>query len=309
MNANRITENVAGLFPCGKRSEKSAEKVGTHVASDTDPNMRKGWLTFWTIALWLVGGITILIPVYLVVVNSFKSKTEAALMNFSLPTKWLFGNYAEMIADGGILTGLKNSVIITVTCVAVIVLFSSQLAFVLQRRKSRLSSALSKIMLLGIIIPVQIIPSVLFSKMLHLTPYVSAIFVLIVANFSIAVFLYTGFLKSIPAELDESAILDGASPLILFFRIIFPLLRPVTMTVIIISFLAIWNDFGNTIYFLNSSANYTITLTIYNFFGDNNSSWQLVFANVVFASLPVVIVFLTLQRNIIAGMTAGSVKG
>lgn len=123
------------------------------------------------------------------------------------------------------------------------------------------------------------------------------------------VFLYSGFLSSVPKDLDESAIIDGAGPLRMFFQIIFPLLKPVTVTVIIVSFMSVWNDFGISIYFLNSSENYTISLTIYNFFGIHNSDWQLIFANVVATSIPVVALYLFLQRYIISGMTSGSVKG
>lgn len=262
-----------------------------------------------TVVLWALS-LLVLVPLYMVVINSFKSKTDAAQMNLSFPAQWhVLSNYVQMINDGGVWTGFKNSIVITVVCVAVIILLSSMAAFVLVRRKSRLTGVFSNVFLLGIILPVQIIPTVFFCNALHLSSFLSAIFVLIVANFSIAIFLYTGFIRSVPGELDESALMDGAGTLRLFFQIIFPLLKPVTVTVIIVSFMSIWNDFGNVIYFLNDSSNYTITLTIYNFFGQHNSDWQLVFANVVFASIPVVVVYLLLQRYIISGMTAGAVKG
>lgn len=110
-------------------------------------------------------------------------------------------------------------------------------------------------------------------------------------------------------EIDESAWLDSASHFQLFFQIIFPLLQPITVTAVIVNFMAVWNDFGITIYFLNSARNYTLPLTVYNFFGNHSSDWQLVFADVVLATLPVAVVYLILQRYIISGMTAGSVKG
>ncbi|MNN66497.1 Inner membrane ABC transporter permease protein YcjP [compost metagenome] len=130
-----------------------------------------------------------------------------------------------------------------------------------------------------------------------------------VTNFFFFVMLYTGFFKSIPRDIDESAVIDGAGPLTLFFKIIFPLLKPVTVTLIIITFMNVWNDFGITIYFLNSPSNYTITLTIYNFLGTYSSQWNLIFANIVVVSVPVVLLYLLLQNYIIDGMTAGSVKG
>lgn len=261
------------------------------------------------IVLWILS-LLILIPMYMVVINSFKTKTEAADMNLQLPSQWhILDNYSQMIQEGGIGVGLRNSVIITLVCVSVVVITSSMAAFVIQRRKSKVSSVINSIFLVGIMLPIQIIPTVYFCKFLKMTSYLSAIATLIVANISVAVFLYTGFLKSIPRQLDESAILDGAGPLRLFFQIIFPLLKPVTATAIIVTFMSVWNDFGTSIYFLNSSKDYTITLTIYNFFGQHNSDWQLVFANVVVACIPVVLIYLFLQKYIISGMTAGSVKG
>lgn len=270
---------------------------------------RKSGKIIGTAVLWILS-LVVLIPLYMVVINSFKSKSEAAAMGLGLPSHWqAFANYAQMMSDGGVLTGFKNSVIITCVCVAGIVVFTSMAAFILQRRKGKASSALFSLFLVGIVLPLQIIPTIFLCKFLHLSSYLSAIFVLAVANFAVALFLYTGFLASVPRELDESAIIDGAGPLRMFFEVIFPLLMPVTVTVIIVSFMSIWNDFGISIYFLNSTTDYTISLTIYNFFGIHNSDWQLIFANVIVTSLPVILLYIFLQRYIISGMTAGSVKG
>lgn len=259
--------------------------------------------------LWMIS-LVILIPLYLVVINSFKSKAEAAEMNLSLPTHWqAIQNYTQMITEGGMLTGFKNSIVITCLCVVMIVVFASMSAFVLQRRKTKASGVLFTLFLTGILLPLQIIPTIFLCNFMHLGSFLSAVLVLTVANFSVAFFLYSGFLSSVPKDLDESAIIDGAGPLRMFFQIIFPLLKPVTVTVIIVSFMSVWNDFGISIYFLNSSENYTISLTIYNFFGIHNSDWQLIFANVVATSIPVVALYLFLQRYIISGMTSGSVKG
>lgn len=123
------------------------------------------------------------------------------------------------------------------------------------------------------------------------------------------VFLYMGYYKSIPREIDESAMLDGCGCIRMFAAVIFPLLKPITVTLFIITFMAIWNDFGTTIYFLNSSSNFTLTLTVYNFFGVHSADWNLVFANVIAVSAPVVLVYFLAQKQIISGMTAGEVKG
>ncbi|MFC3803393.1 carbohydrate ABC transporter permease [Cohnella sp. GCM10012308] len=258
----------------------------------------------------LLLSLLVVVPLYFIVVNSFKDKAGAAAMSLSLPRKWLLlSNYAEMIDAGGVLTGLKNSAIVTFATVALLIVLCSMTAFTLQRKNTRMSGLLYLFILLGLMIPLQIIPAYFITYYLHVKTYLAAVVMLAVTNFSFGTFLYTGFYKSIPREIDESAIVDGVGPYRLFFGIIFPLLRPVTVTLIIISFMGVWNDFGITIYFLNSPRNYTVTLTIFNFLGTYSSDWNLIFANVVLVSAPVVIVYLLLQRYIIDGMTAGSVKG
>jgi raffinose/stachyose/melibiose transport system permease protein len=231
-------------------------------------------------------------------------------MNIQWPASFhVLENYSQMIEEGGIVRGFKNSLFITLICVAVLIFLCSAMAFIIQRKKCLLSSAINMTVIFGLVLPIQIIPTYFVCNFLHLSHVVAAICVLIVANMSFTVFLYTGYMKSIPREIDESAWIDGANQFQLFFKIIFPLMKPVTVTAIIVNFMAVWNDFGISIYFLNSARNYTLPLTVYNFFGNHSSDWQLVFANVVIATLPVAIVYLILQKHIISGMTAGSVKG
>ena len=254
--------------------------------------------------------VVMLIPFWMVLVNSFKTKEEAALVNIALPTTWnLVQNYVTMCQESGFFTALRNSVLLTVPTVAGEVLFSSMISFVIQRRNSRASGRLLGFIMLGMFLPIQMIPTYFVCYYLHVKTFAAAAFVLAASGLPMSVFLYTGFLKSIPRELDESAMLDGCSCLSLFTKIIFPLLKPMTVTVIIVNFMTMWNDFGTTIYFLNNSHNYTLPLTIYNFFGVHSSDWNLVFANVVLVSLPVIIVYFLAQNEIVDGMTAGAVKG
>lgn len=262
-----------------------------------------------SVLLWFCS-LIILVPIYMVVINSFKERTEAAKMNIQWPSSFhIVENYSQMIEEGGIIRGFRNSLFITVICVAALIFLCSAMAFVIQRKKCLLSSIINMIVIFGMVLPTQIIPTYFVCNFLHLSHVSAAICVLTVANMSFTMFLYTGYMKSIPREIDESAWIDGANQFQLFFRIIFPLLKPVTVTAIIVNFMAVWNDFGISIYFLNSARNYTLPLTVYNFFGNHSSDWQLVFANVVIATLPVAIVYLILQKHIISGMTAGSVKG
>lgn len=258
----------------------------------------------------LIACLVILLPFWIALINSFKSKEEAALVNMAFPTAWhVLENYYTMSKESGILTALKNSILITVPTVVLQLLFSSMLSFIIQRRDDKSSNTLRNLIMLGMFLPVQMIPTYFISYYLHLRTFAAASCVLMATGLPMSMFLYTGYLKSVPRELDESAMLDGCNCFQLFWRIVFPLLKPMTVTVFIINFMNVWNDFGTTIYFLNSSKNYTLPLTIYNFFGVHSSDWNLVFANVVIVSLPVVIVYFFAQNQIVDGMTAGAVKG
>lgn len=258
--------------------------------------------------MWILS-LSILVPLYFAVINSFKSKKEAAMMNLRLPTVWqAVENYTQMAREGKIFNGFLNSLIMTTVSVLIIVLCSSTMAFILERRKSKLSKMINIFIMVGLVLPIQIIPTYFICNMLEINKRAAYICVMVATNLSLCTFLYVGYFKSIPEEIDESACLDGAGPLVMFGRIIFPLTKPVTVTVIIISFMSVWNDFGVSIYFLNNVKLQTLPLTVYNFFGNHNSDWQLVFANVVTATLPVLVLYLFLQRYIIDGMVAGSVK-
>lgn len=262
-----------------------------------------------TIFLWILSFL-IIIPIYMVVINSFKEKASAAKMSLSLPKGFrAFENYKTMIERGDIVTGFANSCIVTVVSVILIIMIGAMTAYILQRRKNKWTGFMHTIVLLGLVFPVQIIPSYFLCSAFLIPKYISAILLLTVTNLPFAVITYMGFLKGISRQIDEAAMIDGATTLRLFFGILFPLLQPATVTNIIVAFMAVWNDFGVTIYFLNNNRNATLPLSIYTFFGNFNSDWQLVFANVVVTSLPVVIIYLLLQKYIISGMTAGSVKG
>lgn len=254
--------------------------------------------------------LLILLPIYFAVINSFKSQKEAGLMKITWPSEWhIIENYSTMLSTGHVFKNFWNSCYITTIVVFAVLLCSSLLAFVVSRRKSKISEVLNTLVIFGMVFPLQIIPTYFVCKYLRLSSTVSAIFVMLAANLSFSSFLYLGYMKSIPREIDESAWIDGAGQLTLFFKLIFPLLKPVTVTSLIITFMSVWNDFGISIYFLNNSKNMTLPLTIYNFFGSYNSEWQLIFANVIVVSLPVTILYLFLQKYIMSGMTAGSVKG
>lgn len=270
--------------------------------------MRRAKYAITSIAAFILS-LFVIAPFGVILLNSFKTKKEAAEMGLALPTQWnIIENY-RTVMETGVLRAFRNSCIVTLLSVCLIIMLSAMAAYVLQRRKTKLTSRLTSFFIIGLIIPGQIIPTYILCSYLHLTTFLGAAMVLTAANLPLGIFLYIGAMKSIPREIDEAAIIDGCSTLRLFFRVVFPLLRSMTVTLFILTFMNVWNDFGTTIYFLNKSENYTLPLTIYNFFSTHSSDWNLVFADVVIVSLPVIIIYFSAQKQIMSGMTSGAVKG
>jgi raffinose/stachyose/melibiose transport system permease protein len=221
-------------------------------------------------------------------------------------------NFIEAFHSSNILSLYGTSILITFTSVALLVLICSTAAYIIIRRKNKLCKFLYGFALIGIMVPpvVTLVPSIKTLSMLGLmyTPWGLLMFYG-GAYFSTTIFLYTGFINSIPETLDESAYIDGANTITIFFRIIFPLLKPCTATAIILMGMWIWNDFLNPMYILGTTAGKTITLGIYNSIGALTSKWNLVFANVILASFPIVVLYLCMQKQFMNGLTAGAVKG
>lgn len=231
-------------------------------------------------------------------------------MSLKLPTTWnIVENYMTVAEVGKIATGFKNSLIITVLSVSLTILVSAITAFIIQRRKGKLSNWIFTFLLLGIFIPGFTVPTVLLVHRLHIPRLIGLILLNIVGGLPMGVFLYVGYLKSIPREIDEAAIIDGCGLFKLFIKIIMPLLAPITATYAIVSILGVWNDFAMPLYLLSGSENQTVTLAMFNFFGPHSGDWNLVFACIVISTLPVVIIYFALQKYIIAGMVGGAVKG
>lgn len=262
--------------------------------------------------LILFGSLIYLIPLYIAISNAFKSYWDVIKSPLALPTEPTMDNFIEAFHSSNILSLYGNSILITFSSVALLILICSSAAYIIIRRKNKLCKFLYGFALIGIMVPpvVTLVPSIKTLSMLGLmyTPWGLLMFYG-GAYFSTTIFLYTGFINSIPATLDESAYIDGASTITIFFRIIFPLLKPCTATAVILMGMWIWNDFLNPMYILGTTAGKTITLGIYNSIGALTSKWNLVFANVILASFPIVILYLCMQKQFMTGLTAGAVKG
>ncbi|MBD3921540.1 carbohydrate ABC transporter permease [Paenibacillus sp. PR3] len=250
-------------------------------------------------------------PFLLVVINSLKPYAEVMTDVIALPKAWEFENYKQVwqLMDYPKLFG--NTLFVTVVSIAGIVLFGSMAAYKLVRTKSWLSTLLFFVCIAPMMLPFQsfMITLIKLSKNLHLMNSLPGLtFIYWGLGCPLAVFLFHGFIKSIPFELEESATIDGCSPYRTFFSIIFPIMKPVTATVVILNVMWIWNDFLLPLIMLNGNQA-TLQLAAYQFFGQYKSEWQFALAAVVLTTLPPVIFFLIMQKNIMKGMVAGAVKG
>lgn len=260
-------------------------------------------------ALWILS-LVVLVPMWMMLVGSFKDAREAALPSIALPTKWHPENYRVVYEKGKIAQALANSVMITASSVALTVALAAAAALYLARVDTRRSRLVYNAFSLGLIAPLSIIPTIRLMQFLHLNnTYLSVILLFSALNIPFAVFLCTGFVKTVPRELDEAAIIDGCGPLALFGRVILPLLVPVVLTAAVIVFMGVWNSFIIPLFFLNNSSRWTLPLTVYNFFGQYSRDWNLVFADLVITAVPVMLFYLAAQKYIISGLTAGAVKG
>ena len=260
-----------------------------------------------------IAGVVFVIPFLFILVTAAKNQADAARLEFTIPSQWLLvDNLLEVIGarNGLMVTAMRNSLIVTVGSVTLIVLFAAMVGYVLQRRRDRLGSAISALMLAGLIIPPAVVPTIYVLQAIGLFKTLPGL-ILAEIGFLLpfSVVIFRTFTANIPRELDEAAIIDGASPSQLFRHVIFPLLRPAMITVIVVASIAVYNDFVNPLYFLPGTENATVQLTLFNFQSQFNTRWHLLFADVLLITIPPLIMFLFFQRQIVSGLAKGAVKG
>ncbi|AET57988.1 carbohydrate ABC transporter permease [Paenibacillus terrae] len=261
----------------------------------------------------IVLSLLFLYPLFLAINNSFKSFAEVMTDVIALPKQLSLDNYVYVWKFINYPRLFLNNTIITIVGLAGIVLVSSIAAYKLARTKSKWSSAIYMLCIMPMLIPFQsIMLTVLrLAKDLHLADSTWGLGLLYWGfGAPLAVFIYHGFVKGIPNEIDESAKIDGASGFRLFFSVIFPLLKSVTATIVIIDVMWIWNDFLLPLLMVNGSpSTKTLTLAAYTFVGQYTSDWQYAMTAMVMAVLPSIVVFIFLQKYIVKGVVAGAVKG
>ncbi|SHH13378.1 carbohydrate ABC transporter permease [Clostridium grantii] len=262
------------------------------------------------ILLSLMLALLYLSPFYIIILNAFKTKKELFQSTLALPLAWNFDNFVEAFDRLDYLKALRNSLFVVITSVIVIILFTSMAAWMLERTKSKASSFIFYLFISSMLIPFQavMLPLVRVMGKLNLLNMGGIVFMYLGFGTSLSVFLYHGFLKGIPKELDEAAMIDGCNKFQTFWKIIFPLLKPISVTVAILNTVWIWNDFLLPSLVINKPDTQTIPLRTFFFFGEYTKQWHLALAGLILAIIPVIIFYAVAQKHIIKSITAGSIK-
>lgn len=270
------------------------------------------------LVLGIIIAVMTLFPIYIMLVNSFKGREQIFTDTLGLPKSLDFSYYLQAIDKMNFLHALANSLIVTIVSTILIITFSSMTAWALVRSRSRIANIILLAFVVTMLIPFQSvmiplmqymskweIPSINFSM---INTFYGLIFMNIGFGTSLAVFLYHGFIKGVPRALEEAAMIDGCNKFQLFWRIVFPTLKPITITVAILNVISLWNDYLLPSLVLRDPELRTIPLSTFYFFGEFTIQWNLAMAGLVLTVIPVVIFYLVSQKHIIKGVMAGAVK-
>jgi raffinose/stachyose/melibiose transport system permease protein len=279
-----------------------------HTETKSPVSLRKYGLVILEIVMIIIA-ILFLFPALLTLLNSFKSDAEIVLSPVSFPKSFNFGNYIEAWKTTNFPVVLVNTFIITVTSTLGILFVSSMAAYVMVRSKSQISWLFFLVFTFSMVVPFQtfMVPLVQTARNYDLQSVLGIIPIYIGLGCPLAIFMYHGFIKGVPVEIEESAAIDGASTLRTFFQLVFPLLKPVSATIAILDVLWIWNDFLLPLIILPKQS--TLQLAQYGFFSLFKRQYSLAMASLVLSAAPVVIFYLIMQKYIVKGVAAGAVKG
>lgn len=265
------------------------------------------------IAALVAATVIFIVPFLYILFMAAKTKQEASRLAFSLPMDWqLWENLIAVIKARNymLLLAYFNSTVITVGAVAGLVIFAAMVGYVLQRRPSKWNRVIYFFVLAGLMIPPAVVPTIWVLQGMGLFKTIHGMILIQIAyGLSFSILLYRSFIATIPRDLDEAALIDGAKPWQVFFKVVLPLLKPVTVTNIVVQSIGIFNDFTNPLYYLPGKENVTVQLTLYNFQSQFLSQFNLLFMNILLVTIPPLVVFIFFNRQIVAGMTAGAVKG
>jgi len=261
----------------------------------------------------LVSAVVFLVPFAFILVQSFKTGPDSATLSFTWPVDFVFWENVVTVfqaRDYMLITAFINSTILTVLSVSIMVVLSAMIGWVLARRPSRWNGIVTFFILAGLIVPPAIVPTAKIMQTLGIFNTIGGLTLVEVAyGMSFCVLLFRAFVSTIPRELDEAATLDGAGPIRLFFSVGFPLLRSVIVTAIVVQSVAVFNDFANPLYFAPGEANATVQLTLFNFQSQFQTTWNLLFTDILLITIPPLLMYVFFNKQIVAGMTSGAIKG
>jgi raffinose/stachyose/melibiose transport system permease protein len=280
--------------------------------------MNKKKLRFLLYIIGITTSLVYLSPFYILIVNSFKTKRALFESTLSIPKELVFDNFKvaadklALLSEAGSFwkSSLFNSLLITTGSVAITIIFASMAAWMLVRTKTKTSTTIFFTFIAAMLVPFQavMLPLVALSGKLALQNRFGLMFMYLGFGSSLSVFLYHGFIKGIPVSVEEAAVVDGCNPWQVFWKIVFPTLKPIHITVGALNVIAIWNDFLLPQLMINQRGMQTIPLKMFFFFGGYSKQWHLAMAGLLIAIIPVVIFYFVAQKHIIEGITAGANK-
>ncbi|XID90981.1 carbohydrate ABC transporter permease [Paenibacillaceae bacterium WGS1546] len=251
-------------------------------------------------------------PLYIVILNSFKTKSELMVSAIAWPKSFSFDNYATILTNNDFFPSLLFSVFIVVVTTTLTILVSSLAGYALARWKSKLSGGIMLVFLSTLFVPFQVymVALIVIARDLHLTGNaIGLILIYIALGMPVPIFLYRSYAYSMSSEIEEAAAIDGCSRLQLFFRVVFPLMKPITATVAVLNALWAWGEFLVAFLVYGNHKPMTIPLSQQYFYGTYNQQWQLIMAGFVVSTIPIVVFYILMQKHIVKGIAAGAVKG
>lgn len=256
-------------------------------------------------------GIIMFFPFYLILINTFKTEQDTVSRPMGLPREWVFDNYIQVFEQTPLLRSFSNSLVLTVCSVLLMVLIGAMAAYPVVFNPNRLNRFLMLYLLAGFMIPFQttLIPLFQLMTKLQLVNKLYGLILLYLGGSVFVFFLIMGYMRTIPKDLSEAAIIDGCSIWGIFWRIILPLLKPITVTCIIFQSMWIWNDFLAPMLFLSSRSKSTLVLEIYKAKGEFTVNWPMFMTMTVITLVPIFIFFLLMQKQIVKGIASGAIKG
>lgn len=275
-------------------------------------NMKKTGKNLFVLLALLPGILLIIFPMYVTIVTAFKTPQESGSSFFAFPSSFFLGNFISVLNKSYYFQYILNTAVILVCSVIVELLIVPMAAYSIQRNNRKYYRFIYIFIVCGLFVPFQVrmVSLVQMLSQLHLMSKLGMVFLYLAATTPPGVFLITGYLKSVPEQIEEAAYMDGSSYGATYFRVVFPLLKPILSTLLIKDSLFIWNDFQLPLIILNGSTkSWTLQLFQYNFKSQYSFDYNLAFASFIMTMLPILILYILIQKNIVAGLSAGAVKG